>query len=45
MTDTEKFVLAANAENDESAKAHLQKAMKQKVAEKLVKVLSQEKDS
>lgn len=41
MDEIEKFVLAASNENEVKAKDSLQKAMKKKVAEKLVKVLSQ----
>ena len=44
MDEIQKFVLAASNENDVEAKNSLQKAMKKKVAEKLVKVLSQDKD-
>lgn len=44
MDEIEKFVLAASNENEAKAKDSLQKAMKKKVAEKLVKVLAQNKE-
>lgn len=45
MDEIQKFVLAASNENEVKAKDCLQKAMKKKVAEKLVKVLSQSKEN
>ena len=45
MDEIQKFVLAASDNDGAKAKDCLQKVMKKKVAEKLVKVLSQSKEN